>query len=263
MSYFLFFSLLISVLAVMYVWYLSHRIHAATAAKVLQLSGDDNHLLSDWYQSNIKPSLKFDVDDNEVASRFLKSFYNIDISPNQLIVGTNLIHKFYEVARNDDIAIITSKYIPKSNNYIFDLRSILGIPNEIAIINNSYIRQLMKKNNNANLTQLDEIMDSELASTSYNYLSSVLKYRWQKIKSLNMQILNNEGSYLYLDTNAFNQNIINEKQVRLYGDDGQFNIDDDILYNNINGLRTNQGIRINLLCSDIDFEELINRLSQD
>lgn len=253
MSYFLYISIFVSVIAIIYVWYMTRYINFIPDDKQLILNTDEDKLLVHWYKLHIKQTYDFDTNDNKIAARYLNRIYNIDIDPNLIVLGLNLDTQYFKLTKlhldaeyTHNVAKSQETSSGKFVDCIFDLRSTCGKPGEIAIIHNSRIRKLLQNNNNLDMSELNLIINSDLDIMANDYLKQILKFRWDKIKELNVpNLLNNEGSYAYIQTN---DNIINTDL------DGSI-----IILDNVLAKITTQGARINLLCSNYEFETLIKR----
>lgn len=185
----------------------------------LILDGDENKLLSKWYKNNITPSYDFTLTDNEIAAKYLKRFHNIDIDPQLLVIGTELNGSFSE---------------------LFDIRDSLGESGQIAIVDDKKVRDRLQRVNSCDLSMVNQIMDSDLDKIAANYIKNTLETRWNKILELNDPNLvkKHTGGYVYLNSNNANQALI---------------------FSNVVGKATKDGIRLNLLCDNYEFDALIKR----
>lgn len=229
MGYYLIIMIIVAMLAIAYAWYISRNFNSIPNDKILLLDTDDDHILSSWYEYNIKQMLSVNVDDNELASRVLHRIYNIEISPDLLIIGSDISLQYLRIKKSN----ISNKYSPDVD-CIFNLRDSIGKNLEIAIIRDSKIRNIIKRvTNTGDITDLYSIVDSGLDIIARDYLKNVLKYRWEKITELNdSNVLNTEGSFLYLK---------------------------DSIISNVQTATTPYGNRINLLCKNLDFDTLLKR----
>ena len=233
MSYYLITSFLVAVIAICYVWYMTRGINTIPDTTVLPLDTDTNNLLSDWYNRNAKPSLSFDVDEYTMASRLLASLYNIQVDSTLLVIGDNLPRQYNILAR----APLSTDVSNTSVDTIYDIRSSTGVNTDICLVHNPTLRNKLRSNNtSASFIEIYPIADSGLETIARDYLNQVLKYRWEKITELNDDnVINNSGSFLYLR---------------------ECNIP------NIQTSATTIGCRINLLCSNLEFETLLTRWSR-
>lgn len=223
MTYYLMFTFIVAVIAIIYVWYMTRKINATAASKVLSLETDENFLLSTWYRDNTKPTLTFDLDQYEIAARILHRVYSVDISPALLVLGNNLSSQYRTLVRGRET----------SDDAFFNLRDSIGKSGEIAIVHDKSVRETLRNENTLDHFDLHAIMEGELDILARDYLRAVLKFRWDKIKKLNdPNVLNSEGSFLYLR---------------------ECNLPD------VQTQASSEGVRLNLLCSDIDFNTLIKR----
>lgn len=262
MSFFLIASILVAVLAILYVWYHTRGLNSIPQNVSMPLNTDDDKLLIHWYKLNIKHSFDFNIDEKDIACRYLKRLYNIHVDPNLLVVGVGLSLQYAKLTNHmPDIKYGCDEYVSAletreesdisiDNDCIFDLRSTVAKVGEIAIIHSSRLRNILRKNNNYDPTELDAIINSDLDLMAHDSLKEILNFRWEQIIKLNdpnlLNIGTNRGSYAYL-------RIPNN------------NISDDITTDIMDGVTaaiTSHGARINLLCSNLEFEELMKRWSQ-
>jgi hypothetical protein len=196
-----------------------------------------------WYNFNLKPSYDFNINDHEIASKYLQRIYNIEIDPNLLVIGTDLNTQYYQLMGTTLNILYSSGNPNPHDDCIFDIRSSLGKPGEIAIIHDSKIRNTLRRNNNFDFTDISLIINNELDIIAHDFISDLLRYRWEQISQLNdPDILNQSGSYLYLSTH----------------EDISYGLPINVL-NGVIALMTQSGARINLLCSNYEFEALIKR----
>lgn len=257
MSYFLIATILVALIAIFYVWYITRGLNSIPDDKPIPLETDDDKLLIHWYKMHIKQSYDFseaNTNDSHIASRFLKRIYNIEVNPDFLILGTDLDTQYFRLTHhhlntkyldsiNKDTNELESSFSPDID-YIFDLRSTIGKCGEIAIVNNPRIRGTLQRSNTLDFSEISLIINSELETVANDYLREVLKFRWDHILQLNdPSILNRFGSYIYLRTS---DDIIPGLPVQVLG-------------NRVTALMTPQGARLNLLCSNYEFEALIKR----
>ena len=239
MSYYLFITLAIAIIAILYVWYMTRGINSIPDATTLLLNTTDNYLLADWYKHYLKPSLVFDVNENEVAVRLLQRLYNIQVDQNLIVTGNNIGSQYHTLTNRQISNDVTNTNI----DTIYDIRSAIGVNTDIALIHNERLRNTLRRNNTSDFSsEILPIMESELEIVAKDYLDQVLKYRWGKIIELNDdRVTNNNDSKIAMG---------------LY---------DTFLYlrecniPNIESATTPMGFRINLLCGDLEFETLIKR----
>lgn len=225
MDYFLIMLIVVAFLCILYVWYISKSINYYPDDKILDLSTDEDKLLSKWYESNIQIIYEYGINIQELAAEYLNNVYDLKVDPTLIVIGNDLFSQY---------RTLTNKELSKDS--IFDLRSSLGFPGEIAIIKNEKIRNMLIKNNNYDIKTLYEIVKSGVAKNAHNTLKEILNHRWNKItETLGIE---GSGSYLYLQ---------NE------------NITDGEIFPGVISKNTEQGFRINLLCSDLEFNIFLKR----
>lgn len=246
MSYFLVATIFVAIIAILYVWYVTRGLNSIPDDKLVSLDTDDDKMLIHWYNLNLKPSYDFNINDSEIASKYLQRLYNIEVDPHLLVLGTNLNTQYFQLT-GVTLDVIYSSGTPHPHiDSIFDIRSTLGKSGEIAIIHDSHIRTSLQRTNNFDMTEIGFIINNELDTVARDFLRDVLKYRWEQISELNdPDVLNHDGSYLYL----------------LNHDDSSIGFPVTVL-NGVTALMTAQGSRINLLCSNYEFEALMKRWKQ-
>lgn len=232
---------IISILAIIYVWYVSKDLHKSD--EKLFLHTDENKLLSQYYIDNVKQSLDFVITSEEIATKFIKRIYNITVDPKNIIIGSNLDTQYYQITKRK----LNNAYSKNEDSFI-RLRNLIGIDGEIAIIYDNNIKNRLYENNKYDLRNLNDIMESNLDHKIYEYLQKGLKTRWTQLMTLNNpNILNYGDSYLYL---------------KIEQDNTEYGTRID-LPENVVALNTSKGARINLLCDDREFELLKPRLTKD
>lgn len=241
MNYYLTITFIIAIAAIFYFWYITRNRKYISDTEIIHLDTIDNRLLSDWYKRFSKSSIYFDINTGEVGSRLLKRLYDIDVDPNNIVIGENLVTSYFNITHKSP-QFYVDKYIPGSDIF-FDIRSCLGLNYELAIIHNSRTKQILQRiNYNIDLTDIITIMDSELDIIAKDYLHQILNYRWNKIRQLHdVNVLNDTGTFLYL--RDFNVPNIDAFRSDLNADSPTF--------------------RVNLLCTDLEFDTLIKRWSSN
>lgn len=220
---FVWISVLVSLLTILYVWYVTNKMRSVTH---LHLDTDEDKILSKWFDSNIKPGYQFDLDDHKVASMYLQNIYDIKVNDRLIVTGKNLLNQHPKLSR---------QYSPKKD-CIFYMRDVLGIDIEIAIIHDKYKRDSICQEG-FDYHRVYNIISCDAGIKSRDFLQNTLKNRWNAIEKLeDPTVINSFGSYLYIKSE--------EKEL--------FN--DSVL-----GAITPFGTRVNLLCTDLEFDILIKR----
>lgn len=228
MDYFIIILIIVALLSILYVWYISKSINNYPDDKILDLSTDEDKILSNWYSDNLKIIYEYGINEEDIAVEYLHNVYNLEVDPKSIVIGNNIYSQYMK---------ITGKELPKDS--IFDLRSSLGIPGEIAIITNNKIRNKLIRTNNYDIKMLYEIVKSGVDKNAHLVLQEILKYRWTKIKeTLNLE---GSGSYLYLQS----ENI---------PDTSTFEV-----FPGVVSSVTDNSFRINLLCTDLEFNTFLKR----
>lgn len=253
-GYFLIVTIVIALLAVLYVWYISRDFRSIPDDKVLLLDTDEDRLLSNWYNTNLKVSYNLNIDEAKTCADLIKRLYDIEVNPDLLVIGTNIGQQYHRLLHQTTGSASSLPYFPQESpggshtmprsvdrDCLFDLRSNIGKELEIAAIHDPVTRTRLKNTNYYNMNEITSIMESNLDTVARDYLKQVLKYRWDKILEINdPNILNRNrypGTYLYLRECTI-------PNIQAYADPN----------NNI--------IRVNLLCTDLEFETLLKRWTQ-
>jgi hypothetical protein len=211
-------------------WYYTRDYRSIPDDRILDLSTDEDRILDRWYSYHIKPSIDFDPNVGDIAARFLERIYQIQVDPKLLVIGKDLDSEYFRLTRRH---LRKSGKLEPNVDQIFDLRQIIGKSIQIAIIHDRRDRDKLNKYHFDDNSNLKAIMDQELDLIARDYLNEVLKYRWEKILELNdPHLMNLEGTYVYL------------RKCQIL---------------NVQTKEENAVHRINLLCTDIEFETLIQR----
>lgn len=252
MSYFLVVLIVIAIIAILYVWYITKYQNAISDSDPLKLDTDENKLIGEWYKNNLSPTYDFTTTTYEIAAKFLKIIHKITTDPTLIVVGDDLNNQYYNLTKihlineptkvDEYVRLNEPTKVNESNlssDCIFHIRDVFGIPGEIAIIYDEDIRkQLRSQNDNYDLLKLNNIMTMDPEGFISSYLQNVLNARWKQLLELNNpNISNNSGSYLCIDEADTN------------------------LPENIIATRSNSSAKINLLCTNLEFEALIKRLT--
>lgn len=222
MSYYLLVTALVAILAVIYVWYKCKYLNYIPDDVILKLGGSDASLLSKFFDEFLKPDISFDLNEENIAANLIKRLYKKDVDPDLLVVGEDAYIHY---------TLLTGKILDIDNYY--DLRSAIGLNLEALVITNSKIREILKRRLLITcMPEVSELIKLELDVVTKEYLKQILEYRWNVLKSLNNHnIINKKGSYLYISDCEIPNVEIDEKYKR-----------------------------INLLCTDAEFETLVKRL---
>jgi hypothetical protein len=224
MGYYWVITFLIAAIVCFYLYYIITKyraLHHIDPNGTLNLQSTDNQLLDSWYEKYaVTNSINFDLQD--IACKLLHRLFNITVDKNLLVIGDG----------------ITNKLLPNENlgpnDKVFDLRSFIGINLQIVLIHDKFLRKKLILRNHPDIVFLNGLINNNLDTLALGYIQKILKLRWEKIlETGNPNILNNGDSFLLLKVN-------------------------DIP--NVTSFKTHHGERINLLCSDIIFGELIKRL---
>ena len=229
--------IIIIIISVILVWYISSDLKDKNNKVELILNDEDDKILSPWLSDNKKPSYNIDIGNEQIAKKFINRIYDYDIEDNSIVVGNDLNTEYFTLTGKN----LHNKYSEKEDCILY-LRSLLGINYEISIINTSkkLRNDLRNTQHDVNLHELDDIIESNLDKTGYDHLRKVLNFRWKKIIDINNDKIlkrKDDDSYLYLEHGT---EIFNTKTKKC-----------------------EHGLRINLLCDDVEFNSLVTRLSTD
>ena len=248
MSYFLVVAIVIAVLAVLYVWYVTRGLNSIADDTTLSLETEEDKLLIHWYRASIQPSYDFNVNDLEIAATYLRRVHDVEVCPSLLVVGSNLEAQYQALTRKS----LSTRYTPRGDCF-FDIRSNLAKDGEIAIIHDPTVRAALRRNNTVDLTEVSLIISNEMDLMARDYIQEVLKIRWGQIRSLNdPHVLNQNGSYVYLRVNKGSETISKEIAIGL----------PVTVLDRVTAFMTPKGARLNLLCTNYEFETLMKRWKQ-
>lgn len=189
-------------------------------------------ILALWYHSTyynkIPDNQLLILDSSEnVALLFPPPTYS-DIDQGQL--ASRVLETIYNVTASPDDCIIGTNL----SGEVYNLRDTIGVDLQIAV-NKDRRRPIHQSNatDNDNIGVLGELDEKNQLQLANNFISKLLEKRWEQIKSYFCDILEPRGgSYLYLSSQP----------------------------RGIKGHQTTNGVRINLLCTDMEFITLIKRL---
>lgn len=221
--------IVVALVAIIFVYYITRYSNIISDDQQLLLQSNDDKILTNWYNNVTKSNSDFEVDNREIAARFIKRILDRDVDFEHIVIGTNLEEQYYKIMKkipNDDIFI--------------DVRSLIGKSWEFLIIKNKKLRDKFEVEA-INLNELNDIMLADYDKGAYQHIKDLLTVRWGMIADLgDIGALNDSGSYLYLPTDQ----------------EG----DEVIVKDNIVATKTIRGARINLLCNNWEFETLLKRL---
>lgn len=226
MEWFLLVLIIVAILAVALMWWYSRRLHYIPDDTVIHLNTDEDKVLHPWYQSVVQDhAYNFDLRSNEVAAQFLRVLHEREVDPELLVMGEDLNLQYHRLTR---------QLLPRDS--IISVRDSLGIPGEIAIVQDPVVRARLRANNEYDANYLAQVLRTEdVPGIARNYLRQVLDFRWTKLRELNLSMIENDGgSYAYVS---------------------------DWTVPNVEVAVSKLGQRANLLCSDIEFSNLLKRLS--
>lgn len=238
--YYLLASILIAMIAVFYVWYASRSFRHIPDDEPLLLHTDEDKLATMWYEQNIKQIIDFNVNEIEVATRYLKQIHELEVDPDFVVIGEDLQSRYHR---------ITGKYLELKydavKDCIFDIRSSIGKKGEIAIIYNKKLALQMRQYHTLDIAELNAIISQGFDILVRDFFRKILDSRWEKLRELNdPNLTNSHGSYAYVKMKV------------------DIPLDTVTLYGNVTAvvLPQNRSIaRINLLCKDLEFETLLKR----
>jgi len=227
MPYLLLITLFCFIFIIVYMWYTTRHLRSFPSSEILPLDTNEDKLLSKWYASIITPEIKFDLDEKEIAQKYLEQVHDLNINESLLVMGHDLESQYHKLTNK-----VLPEMISSDDDGYIDLRNTLAIDGQIAIIHNPKILNELRRHNTYDASLLDSILNNNLGKIAKDFLEQNLVHRWNRIKeSPHLNPLNSSGSYLYLPQPI----------------------------NKVSGLPTTKGIRINLLCSDLEFHTFITR----
>lgn len=222
-------TFLIAIIALVYIYLVITKYNSLSRIdprEELHLENCTNELLEDWYKKNVGVGLVGNFDLQDLASKILENVYGENkINKDLLVIGNDISNEIEQRQEKGQGL--------NQGDTIFDLRSKIGVNLEIGVIKDDSLRKSLILKNSPDIVFLNGIINNNLDILAKNYISQILDFRWKKILELNIPTNNDSGSFLYLKTNEMK---------------------------NVKSLKTPRGERINLLCSDIKFKSLLERL---
>jgi hypothetical protein len=220
MDYYIIGCILVVAVIIILMWYHSTYYYSIPDTTILDLSTEDDSLVGPWYAEQIKPSFNFEIDPEQVGAELITQLLKPEapIDPETVVVGIDLAAH------------------AGPSDQVFDLRSRIGIPAQIAIIHDQRVRARLRRLNSldlARVVELRSILDLKLGPIAQDYLQKVLDDRWAQILKVNDPLmLNRAGSYIYLR---------------------------ECSIPNVKAATVDGRKRLNLLCSDLEFKTLLQR----
>lgn len=178
----LFVIILLILVGVLAVWYLSRNIHKFPDGKVIDLSGDDNHL-QPWLEVEVKKHFSI-LEPQDVAQLFLKKALNLEVEKEYLAIGVNLYEKYHKFYKEE----------PSSYDF-YDLRELIGL--NFQIIACQTRRQAERLTEYLDYSRIVDVLEEPGALEMIRpYLIKTMDWRWSKI--MKIFDVRRTGSYLYL-----------------------------------------------------------------
>jgi hypothetical protein len=227
MDFFLLILIIVAIVAVAAMWWYSRRLHYIPDDTVIYLNSDEDKVLHPWYQSVVYDhAYDLDLHSNEVAAQFLSIVHGREVNPELLVMGEDLNLQYHR---------LTHQLLPHDS--VISVRDALGIPGEIAIVEDESVRARLRAHNEYDANYLAHVLRSDgVAVIARDYLRQVLDFRWNKLRELNLSVIENDGgSYAYVR---------------------------DWTVPNVAVAVSKLGQRANLLCSDVEFSNLLKRLAK-
>ena len=177
MIYYIAFCVVVLILIALVIWFTSPRFKSIPDASILLLDGDNDEIVSHWYQANAKAQvLDGDADSGVIASELIRELFDIDVDPETIVVGHNLRAQYRALSTQP----LLQKYDPDAE-CILDLRSLIGKPGDILITHDPMIKRALWAKNEYDMTPIRVLMKSGLTTTAYQYLQTLLEHRWNLI----------------------------------------------------------------------------------
>lgn len=218
--------LVVAAIIILYVWYTSKKYRYIAPDVVLELDSTDNRLLAAWYQER-SGYVSDPQDIYELASTLLLQVLEIEVPPQQLVIGHNLANSKAD----------TDSKSSGITQHIY-LRELVGLSGEIAIVPDARACEALRRKHAGECEDMHDLLHNiihqKMAVPVARYLRDTMQERWSKIAALHDKtILNTTGTYLYLD-NASIPGVLSHAMPT--------------------GTQ-----RFNLLCTALEFTTLLNR----
>lgn len=179
-STFLIATFIIAVLGVFIVWHFTKHRREIPDNVYLELASKDDKILSSWYKSQRKNI--YNVDENELASKLLSELYDIDVSPDNLLIGNKIKGKVKQ---------------------LYNLRFDTGKSIFVAIVNNNKKDKIQLVRNHSFDDDIKDLVSAmPLIKEVKITLNEILDKRWHQLSLLNIDqpADNHDRSFLYLKT---------------------------------------------------------------
>lgn len=225
--------LIVAIIVAIVFWYFTRGYRGIPDTQRIDLSTDENRLFGSWFDSHlpagidVPPSLE---ELSEIGAQVIERLWDRKVDPALVVVGSNLDLEYRKLTGRG----FETEVGPGLDN-IYYLRDKIGRNGTLAIIHDPEIRRQLQRHSEP--LDLHRIIAANLDLQAKEYLSAVLTYRWNLIatKFDLSDLVGVGGSYAYLRNFA----------VPL-----------------ITPLEKSGRFRLNLLCSDLEFDALIKRWQQ-
>lgn len=210
-------------------WYFTRGYRSIPLDQVIDLSTEENKLFGSWYEEQLKPCLDPLPSNSELGALLVNRLYGLNVTPETVVLGMDLDLEYHRRTKNK---LLPGDRPAETGDSILDLREILGRPGQIALIANPRLQRRLAKGAQYEGEELHKILTQNLEVPVRNYLQEVLALRWGKLSELqNITLRNTSGSYAYLQHRIPN-----------------------LLTKSEDGFQ-----RVNLLCTDLEFETFLQR----
>jgi hypothetical protein len=196
--------IIIVIVIVLAAWWYGRNRNLLPENEIIDLSTSENALMKDWLQYYQKPSYDWQLSSQEVGARFLRTVLNKEVDSDKVVLDTN-VSSFQALET-------------------YDLRSLIGIPGQIAILDSPV-------KHSANGFDLHEMLESDLVEPAKEFITAVLEQRWQLLRENFPHTLIDNGLNSYAHFTEWHV-----PNVKLAEDN-----------------------RMNLLCTDLEFNNMLLR----
>jgi hypothetical protein len=257
-NYYIYALCLCIVVVLFFVWQKTKNL---THDDVLILNSYKFPSLEQWYINHAEPTLPSFLQEEEIAKDYIETLHKLSVNKEDLVIGLRLKEKYKKIYEKNKELL---KHVTSVSDQIkfFDLRSEIGLPGEIAIIPNKEVRNLLYKIriNKKDLYDSKEYYNDIIKNNElywirkvnkkfypilYTHTTSILQERWEKLNHLFQD-------HLFQKTKKHKSVfVIKNNKERSSGQ-----ICDQL---RIIAKEEDYGSVINMLCSNKEFDTLVNR----
>lgn len=199
MDFLLILLIIIVIVLVLAAWWYGRNYNILPENEIIDLSTSENALMKDWLQYYQKPSYNWQLSSQEVGARFLRTVLNKEVDADKVILDADV-----------------STYDAEET---YDLRSLIGIPGQIAVLDHAV-------QHSSDGFDLHEMLESDLVEPAKEFVTAVLEQRWQLLREQFFHTLIDNGlnSYAHFtEWHVPNVKLTEDNGMNLFCTDLEFN----------------------------------------